>query len=605
MSALPRTTPPLGYTSRPFDAWTVAGADIEPVGSYATLALAQEALHPLACGVALLGGEPRWWHPDTTPHQQRALQPVLAAAWRFPVPTETPAAPARPGPTLRIERGERVWSDYQMAVFAAVEHGSAHLIVTARAGSGKTTTILEAARRARKRDGKISVLLLMFNRRNVDELTPKAPAGADVLTTHTLGLRALQRAWGKAIPEGKDGDRLKAHVGAAVPSDLTTDDRSQVEALVKWAKITLAETDAELEAAVLDRGIFIAWEWYSDKDGEPRYGAGDLYKWVRAALAMACTPSLEVSFDDMIYVPVKLGLRTGLYDLVFVDETQDLSVARVRLALAALRKGGRIVAVGDDRQAIYGFTGADPRSMENLAVELGASLRGVTHLSLLAVYRCGSRIVFVAAAIVPDLVSPPGIHEGTVEADVSRERMEREAGPGDFVLSRVNAPLVSLCLAFLTEGRPARVQGRDIGASLVKIVRKSKAFEVRIFLPWLGSWEASEVERLELSRASKTAIEGVRDRAQALRALSEGMRSTQQIVDRILELFRDDGEADQIVLSSVHKAKGLETDRVWILRETFLRKLDDEGNVAQEEWNLLYVAITRAKQALFIVGVEP
>ena len=79
--------------------------------------------------------------------------------------------------------------------------------------------------------------------------------------------------------------------------------------------------------------------------------------------------------------------------------------------------------------------------------------------------------------------------------------------------------------------------------------------------------------------------------------LMEGVRDTAAVIERITRLFDDGKDVDRITLSTTHKAKGMERDRVWMLRDTFWGA--GKGNI--EEDNLLYVATTRAKHALYYV----
>src|SRR5262249_47785764 len=95
-----------------------------------------------------------------------------------------------------------------------------------------------------------------------------------------------------------------------------------------------------------------------------------------------------IDFDDMIWLPVVLRLSVWTYDRVFVDETQDLNAAQLELALRACRAKGRILAIGDDKQAIYRFRGADSNAVERIIRRLSAKV-----LPLSVTYRCAQRIV--------------------------------------------------------------------------------------------------------------------------------------------------------------------------------------------------------------------
>ncbi|WP_438023557.1 3'-5' exonuclease [Sorangium sp. So ce233] len=199
-------------------------------------------------------------------------------------------------------------------------------------------------------------------------------------------------------------------------------------------------------------------------------------------------------------------------------------------------------------------------------------------------------IVAVARDVVPDLEAAPGAEEGKV-AKASEAELRREARAGDFVLSRANAPLVRLCLAFLAEGRPATIIGRDIGSKLATLVRKSEATTVPELRRWIDDWARSQEERLK--RKGKDAS-AVRDEAECLHRLVGGSTSVSAVLARIERLFSDHSDGARIVLATTHKAKGLERERVWVLKDTYKRN-------SVEEDNLWYVAVTRAKRDLRLV----
>lgn len=78
-----------------------------------------------------------------------------------------------------------------------------------------------------------------------------------------------------------------------------------------------------------------------------------------------------------------------------------------------------------------------------------------------------------------------------------------------------------------------------------------------------------------------------------------GAKSVSEVRARIESLFSDKDDAARVMLTTTHKAKGLERERCWILSETF------RPNRGTEEANLWYVAVTRAKNELYLVGATP
>ena len=297
-----------------------------------------------------------------------------------------------------------------------------------------------------------------------------------------------------------------------------------------------------------------------------------------------------IDYDDMIWLPVVRDLPQRQYDRVFIDEVQDLNSTQIELTLRAVKPGGRIVAVGDPKQGIYRFRGADDRAFENVVAKLDAKV-----LPLSVCYRCCKSVVRVAQEIVPEIEAAPDAIEGEVRS-VEYKQMQKDVQPGDFVLSRTNAPLVSLCLALLAEGRSAMIQGRDVGQQLASLVKKAKAPNVEALRNSVEEWGKKECARLA---AKKRDIQPVEDKVACILAISEGAASVQDVLDRIAALFAETSTGARIVLSSTHKAKGLERDRVWLLEDTYRRR------PGVEEANIFYVAVTRARKTLvFVEGLK-
>jgi len=321
----------------------------------------------------------------------------------------------------------------------------------------------------------------------------------------------------------------------------------------------------------------------------------ELERAAAACMERACVKDGTIDFDDMVFLPVRNRWVRGWWDLVVVDEAQDMNAAQLLLARGACRQGGRIAVVGDDRQAIYGFRGADSGSIDRLKAELSAVEMGLT-----TTYRCPKSVVVLAAKLVPDYQAAPSAPEGTVRA-IPEERLAAEAMPGDFILSRKNAPLVGVCLKLLREGKRANVQGEDIGKGLIALLKKLRAKSIPDFLARLAKWEDREEARLNASgkKSAEARIELIHDQADTLRALAEGLSGPKELEARIDGLFSDAGpDARAVVCSSVHRAKGLEADRVFILEDTLIRTVPGKPPPNREEANIEYVAITRARREL-------
>lgn len=484
-----------------------------------------------------------------------------------------------------METVERIWSGQQSAIFDWTANGSGNLVVRARAGTGKTTTITHACTFAPKG---AKVLVAAFNKKIQLELERRIKGNTEARTLHAIGYALLRGIWGSVSANESDAvdrDRARDACGHQAPDDIILSVKKLAALLKNVAPLTY---DIEVVKDVAQR-FDIAPTEENEREG------WDLERLARCAgkardAALDRDANGRISFDDMVYVAVALDLATPRYDLVIVDEAQDMNAAQLLLARAIVKKTGRVMVVGDDKQAIYGFRGADADGIDRLKAELNAQELGLT-----TTYRCGKNIVNLARQLVPDFEAGPNNHEGVVDA-IGYDAVFAAAKPGDFVLSRKNAPLMPLCLGFLKRGIRARIEGRDLGKALAAIVSGFKAKSVPNYLEKVAAWGEKSTKRAgkiakEALRQSK--LDEVADQVEVLTAIAEGCVNVAEILVRCTTLFGDsDGNTPaHVVLSSVHKAKGLEADRVFVLADTV-------SDRSTEEANIKYVAITRAKRHL-------
>jgi hypothetical protein len=221
-------------------------------------------------------------------------------------------------------------------------------------------------------------------------------------------------------------------------------------------------------------------------------------------------------------------------------------------------------------------------------------------------YRCPKLVVELAAQIVADYKAAPTAPDGTIER-ISEASLFESLKVGDAVLSRVNAPLMPLCLGLLRKGIPARIEGRDIGRQLQGMVRKLKAKSVPDFLRRLDSWLTKQVKRALCSKkGAEQKCDALRDQAETLRAVAEGAASVYEVEKRLGDLFQDSDQCVKpaVVLSSAHRSKGMEWNRVFLLKDTFHRggKRQMTPEEARQEANVYYVSITRSRSYLALVS---
>lgn len=510
----------------------------------------------------------------------------------------------------------------------SVESTESHVRVIARAGTGKTTTMIEGLKIIKGLEPSIipseqqaaiweemklsasakKIAFTAFNKSIAKELQSKVPAGVDAMTMHSLGFKAVQNAFGKVKPDSWRTVNLICKALGRDYKELRRNDPLLLNAtqkLISLVKQNLATEDNYME-------LVVHYE-VPVKD----VNLSKLFELTTEVIELSKDVATDRSchFDDMIWLPVALGLPMAKYDLLIVDEAQDLNKCQQQLALKA---GKRLIFVGDEKQAIYGFAGADSESLDRLETILSDTEQGCTSLPLTMTRRCGRAIVEEAQKLVPDFEYHESNGEGLVQ-DIPFEGENSYlsiVAQGDMILSRVNAPLVRECFRFLKQGKKAQIQGRDIGKNLITLIHNlvkqpkqpycsaDDSIHTTELIEALESWLSKEVSLEEAKKnPSENRIIMMQDKRDCIVCLASQTETVGEVVAKLEEMFSDK-EAPGIRLSSIHKAKGLEADRVFFINTKDApcpHPMAKSSWAQEQEYNLFYVAVTRAIKELYFV----
>lgn len=320
---------------------------------------------------------------------------------------------------------------------------------------------------------------------------------------------------------------------------------------------------------------------------------------------------------------------------LLVHNCQDSNAARRTMMRRMLKDGGRLVGVGDRNQAIYGFSGATANAVDIVVRDFQCTVFPLT-----VTFRCSKAATRMAQTWVPEITAAEGNEEGAVyrvssavyshpvtipinvDTSVPAKSPSDEAPtdiiqdtmlivdrpqPGDAVLCRNTKPIVSLAFRFIREGIPAHVEGRDIGKSLDALASRWRTDDVAELARNLESYRQRETARLA-AEDKQYAIEALHDRVDSLSVIMDGCETVGEVKGKIDRMFRDteSGEAARtITLATVHRSKGREWGRVFALGwDTLMpsRYADKDWEMEQER-NLQYVCVTRAKRDLVLTGV--
>jgi len=514
----------------------------------------------------------------------------------------------------------------QSAVVNWAETGTGHAFVTAVAGAGKTTTLIDVME-AVGRNPRNSIAYAAFNKAIAEEVKGKLEKRGikqvKVGTFHSFGWSAWRKAHPKCqLSKGNQkSDLIKADLIAKAARRHQADANAdyavavaQAEHLIKQIfgvvlkLVGYAKADALRPEHIQDDSRWYGYvEHYGlAEDLEDASLMGRAVNAAKAALSISIRMADELAdFDDMLYMPVIAGTPMWTNDWLLVDEAQDTNPVRLELARKMVSpRFGRAIFVGDPNQAIYGFSGADSAAVDKIRT----SFRTVD-LPLTVTYRCPKAIVAEAQKYVSHIVAADEAPEGAVfrmpeDTFVTRIKKFKDLTPADAILCRKTAPLLKLAFVMIRAGQPCHVEGRDIGQSLKKLLTKWKIDQgdVDAFLEKLEAWTMAQAAKAQ-AKGDDVEVENLYDRLEAMRVLAEGCHSLDCIAQRIDATFQDG--TPTTTLATVHRSKGREWENVFILGANLWMPMQ----AARKEWelvqenNLIYVAITRAQGTLTWVDV--
>lgn len=491
-------------------------------------------------------------------------------------------------------------SEYQLKFFDFILHGVGNAVIKASAGSGKTKTAVTAMKLIPRKQ---KCLFIAFNKSIADELSEKLKSydNVNARTAHSLGFLMVKRNLGSDIEvdEYKYRTYIKKHINELTSIEgitLTTNQVNEyiesITMLVDYSRFNLAQSVKEINEVAIKYDIPVLFD--------------------ECEVALKCLEwgkehTETIDYTDMVWLPVELSLKPlGLqYDWVFIDEAQDLSLMAIQLFLKCFKRGSRFVAIGDSDQCINLFAGANEEAFDFMC-----NYQNTQVFDLPITYRCAKNVVKLANSFVPTMLPRDNAPDGQVLNNCSTSRLK----DGDMVICRSKSPLLKLYIKLLKRGVNCYIKGKDIGLNLIKVLESTKATELNSNLMkdgvFVQLYDGLFNERNKLMKKRgldykdatlSNLIMEKYDTINTLLILSEKMKNKDELIEKIKTIFQEDTKG--VCLSTIHKAKGLEADSVYILcHSTMPSKLAHHDWEKLQERNLIYVAYTRAKETLGFIS---
>lgn len=494
-------------------------------------------------------------------------------------------------------------SPYQEKIFDFITEGDGNAVVSAKAGSGKTFTIVNAMKLIPKTK---KAIFIAFNKSIADELNEKLKSNSNCMayTTHSLGFRMIRRNLGNDIivDEYKYRTYLKNNFlnvtglndgEINIEKNQINEYTENILLLIDFSRLFLAHDDEAINNIVERYDVpLIANE----------------VEVVKRCLEWGKNNITSIDYVDMLWLPTALNLRPlgMLYDWVFLDEAQDSSIAAIALFKKCVKPNvGRWVCVGDEKQCINLFCGSNEDNFRQLCHSENTQV-----FDLPVSYRCGKKIIEFSQSIVKDILPKENAIDGEIKNGCKLSCLK----DGDMVLARSKAPLLKVYTKLIKKGINCYIKGLDIGANLINLLDSIKGEELNINLRKDGVFirlydklfetrdKLVEKRGLDIDDATLSSyIMEQYDTIKALEVLAFNCATKNELKARIRDIFKEDSKG--VCLSTIHKSKGLEADNVYILCHSSMpsKNCHHEWERIQEK-NLMYVAYTRAKKILGFIS---
>jgi DNA helicase II / ATP-dependent DNA helicase PcrA len=482
-------------------------------------------------------------------------------------------------------------SHRQLKIYDTWEKDDKNILIEAVAGSGKTTVLLNLLDLS---DG--DRLFLAFNKDikvEIEEhIKQNGIEDAKSMTLHSLGLSAIKAEYPSSILDFSKSYNASIALQKRFPTYFKNKEgfklRNMLKEMFDVSRLFMVDEKDEIIDYMISMDKYIhksphistLWE-------EMREMRDDAYN----------GDAIIIDFIDMIYMPVRFSLKipyTPKY--IFIDEAQDLNLAQHTMIDNFIAQGDieRWVAVGDRKQSIYGFSGAYSTSFD-----LFKERDNVIELPLDICYRCPQLVVSEANKVY-DIMTGFKEYDGKVGVveDVS------EIKKGSMVVCRNSAPLLQLYFEIIAQGKPAFLSGKDIENKIINFITPMK-FETIDSIITKTKAKISNLRRMKGPLNEKQAYK-LEENIDNLNILLNGGLVSKRVKGEVLitklkAIFKK--VKDGIMLCTIHKSKGLESEVVYLLRKELIpsKWAKSESQLEQEE-NLRYVATTRASEEFYYLN---
>lgn len=479
-------------------------------------------------------------------------------------------------------------------------YGLDNMIVQAVAGAGKTSTLIECAKSISDNH---KILIVGHNTSTKETLKERIGnlPNVKVYTIHGLAWRLYTEYFEETpnINDSKYRDYINKNmdeIGGDFYKSLPLPQRMMYKAtimdLIDKARYNLKQSEKEIKKlAVKKYGIHLL-------NDECKIVA-NILKWGQENRA-------EVDYQDLLCFPYEFGYFTKKYlaDIIMLDEAQDASLAQLDVIQRCFTRKTRMFSFGDKDQMINGWCGSDTEAFEHLS-DSSVFRRNAKELPLTTNYRCGKNIIEYAKQYTDNNIHA---REGAQEGVINHEASLNNANDGDMILCRNIAPLMQVYRREVGLGKKVYFRGEELGKNVQlaadcaygdTIPEMIFSIKKRIVATWDFLTKESNSDPRET--ATNPLITGLYDTLKTIENLPPTVEKRSDLSKFIKDVFSNEGR-EGIQLSTIHRAKGLEADNVFIICPSLIpSRMARLKWEIEEERHLQYVMCTRPKNTLNFV----
>lgn len=449
----------------------------------------------------------------------------------------------------------------------------------------------------RKEDGTAnSGIYMAYNNTTVDDLKNRIHKDCQVHTHHGWGYSIIRKAHGH-VP-------VNPRAGESIVERITGQSMAQNRRRFDWiSSLRFVEKLQEELLECSQENLYKLQSKYSEL--APFKIHPDMVSQCSEIIRAMKVVDRKIGVTYMMQVWLALFLiKNPPFEIGFVDECQDLSPARLALSFKLCKN---LVFVGDKNQAINGWNGADPYAIERIREHCDTSL------PLRLSFRLPPNIAEQANRLRPTAQirtlenKQPGKLErvsgdlnswaARILAEMEESGIEQKKNP--LIVCRYNAPLVKLALMFVKNGIPCKCLGGTLIQNLINTVENRKASSIEDLLLKLAQYE----ERT-CAVGDKMAQQANRDKFDCIRHVLKSCDSLSDFEPMLKRLLSPPKNSRHMVLSTVHKAKGLESPIVGILNPPVASSRAETPEQVLQEGNVEFVAYTRTMKDQYLLYLD-